>query len=115
VGELVVDLRDTDLPAGDVPLELDLGFGEARVVVPDDVCVATSADVGIGNVSMFGRDNGGIDVDFEERPDAVPDVTRLVLDAEVGIGEVRVQDPEGAFASRDQDVACEPTGTRATG
>ena len=115
VGELVVDLRETDLPAGDVPLELDLGLGEARVVVPDDVCVATSADVGIGNVSMFGRDNGGIDVDFEERPDSVPDVTRLVLDAEVGIGEVRVQDPEGAFASRDQDAACEPAGTRATG
>ena len=115
VGELVIDLGETELPAGDVPLELDLGFGEARVVVPDDVCVATSADVGIGNVSTFGRDNGGIDVDFEDRPDADPDVTRLVLDAEVGIGEVRVQDPAGAFVSRDQDAACEPTGTRANG
>ena len=49
-----------------MPLELDLGIGEATVIVPDDVCVATSADIGIGNVSLFGRDNGGIDVDFED-------------------------------------------------
>jgi hypothetical protein len=97
-----------------VPLELDLGLGEARVVVPDDVCVATSADVGIGNVRLFDRDNGGIDVDFEDRPDAGPGVTRLVLDAEVGIGEVRVHDPAGAFVSRD-NAACEGTGTRASG
>jgi phage shock protein PspC (stress-responsive transcriptional regulator) len=129
VGELVVDLRDTELPAGDVPLELDLGLGEARVVVPDDVCVATSADVGIGNVSLFGRDNGGVDVDFEDRPDADPDVTRLVLDAEVGIGEVRVHDPEAEFEFRDDfrafdedlggsgpdNAACDGTGTRASG
>ena len=66
----MLDLRETDLPSGDVPLELDLGMGEARVIVPEDVCVATSADVGIGNVHLFGRDNGGIDVDFEDIPDA---------------------------------------------
>ena len=130
MGELVVDLRETRLPAGDVPLRLDLGVGEARVIVPDDVCVATSADVGIGNVSLFGRDNGGVDVDFEEIPDAAPDVTRLVLDAEVGFGEVRVQDLDGEFQYRDRDfgpfgdelggsgnenAVCEGTGERASG
>ena len=103
MGELVVDLRDTDLPAGDVPLEVDVGIGEVRLIVPEDVCVATSADVGIGNVRMFGRDNGGVDVDFQETPDAAPDVTRVVLDAEVGLGEVRVEDLEGDFEFRDSD------------
>jgi phage shock protein PspC (stress-responsive transcriptional regulator) len=131
VGELVVDLSDTQLPAGDVPLELDLGVGEARVVVPEDVCVSTTADVGIGNVRMFGRDNGGIDIDFEETPNADPDVTRLVLDAEVGIGEVRVHDELGElefrqgdfgpFDHRDPDLggsgntACQGPGERASG
>jgi phage shock protein PspC (stress-responsive transcriptional regulator) len=115
MGELVVDLSDTRLPAGDVPLELDLGVGEARVVVPEDVCVATSADVGIGNVSTFGRDNGGVDIDFQETPDAAPDVTRVVVDAEVGLGEVRVHDERGElefhegdfgpFDDRDPDLA----------
>jgi phage shock protein PspC (stress-responsive transcriptional regulator) len=129
MGELVLDLRDTRLPAGDVPLELDLGVGEATVIVPDDMCVATSADIGIGNVSLFGRDNGGIDVDFEDLPDAAPDVTRLVLDAEIGMGEVRVEDLDAPFGFRnrnfgpfDEDLdgsrnraACEGIGARASG
>jgi phage shock protein PspC (stress-responsive transcriptional regulator) len=131
MGELVVDLRETDLPAGDVPLEVDVGIGEARLIVPADVCVATSADVGIGNVRMFGRDNGGVDVDFQETPDAAPDVTRVVLDAEIGFGEVRVQDLQGDFefrngdfgrfdapdfeTTRDQKAVCEGTGESANG
>ena len=68
-----MDLRDTDLPKGDVPLDLDVGIGEARVIVPDDVCVATDADVGVGNVAMFGRDHGGVDVDYEDAPDRQAD------------------------------------------
>jgi phage shock protein PspC (stress-responsive transcriptional regulator) len=131
LGELVVDLRDTDLPAGDVPVELDIGVGDAVVLVPEDVCVATSAEVGVGNVSMFGRDNGGIDIDFEENPEAAPDVTRLVLDAEIGLGEIRVTeqrddfdfrdgdfgrfDDEDFSESRDERAVCEGTGERASG
>jgi phage shock protein PspC (stress-responsive transcriptional regulator) len=134
IGELVVDLRDTELPAGDVPLELDLGMGEARLIVPQEVCVATAADVGMGNVSVFGRDNGGIDVDFDESPDADPDTTRILLDAEVGIGEVRVHDEEDELDFRNDDFhpfgeddgggtdlsgggnsACAATGERASG
>jgi phage shock protein PspC (stress-responsive transcriptional regulator) len=131
VGDLVVDLRETELPTGDVPLEMDVGIGEAMVIVPEDVCVATNADVGIGNVRMFGRDNGGVDVDFEDNPDAAPDVTRLVFDADVGVGQVRVTDLEGDFDFRDRNfgpfddegfdgiqdgnLACEGTGERANG
>jgi phage shock protein PspC (stress-responsive transcriptional regulator) len=103
MGELVVDLRDTDLPAGDVPLELDLGIGEARLIVPDDVCVATAAEVGLGNVHVFGRDNGWIDVDFDERPNADADTTRLLLDAHVGVGEVRVHDEDDELYFRDDN------------
>jgi phage shock protein PspC (stress-responsive transcriptional regulator) len=97
IGELVIDLRDTDLPAGDVPLEVDVGVGEARVIVPDDVCVATDASVGMGNVSLFGVDRGGVDVDFEDAPDAAPTATRLLLNADVGVGEVRVTDTRGVL------------------
>jgi phage shock protein PspC (stress-responsive transcriptional regulator) len=113
VGELVVDMRNTDLPAGDVPLELDLGIGEARVVVPEDVCVATSADVGVGNVRTFGRDTGGVDVDYEDSPEASPGMTRVLLDAEVGVGEVRVEEIDAGFPV--DNTACENTGDRASG
>jgi phage shock protein PspC (stress-responsive transcriptional regulator) len=112
IGDLVIDLRETDLPAGDVPLEVDLGIGDARVFVPDDVCVATTADIGAGNVNTFGRDTGGVDVDFEEIPDAAPATTRLLLDADIGLGALRVMESDGLY--RGDNSACEGTGERAS-
>jgi phage shock protein PspC (stress-responsive transcriptional regulator) len=90
VGELVVDLRDTDLPRGDTPLRVDLGIGEARILVPEDVCVATRADVGAGAVSLFGHENGGVDIDRDDDRAAPAGTSRLVVDADVGMGELRV-------------------------
>jgi phage shock protein PspC (stress-responsive transcriptional regulator) len=90
MGELVVDLRQTDLPAGDVPLSIDLGIGEARLIVPEDVCVATDAEVGIGEARTFERHNEGVDVDFEDLPDAPSGTTRLLVKADVGIGALRI-------------------------
>ena len=90
MGELVVDLRQTDLPAGDVPVKIDLGIGEARLIVPDDVCVATDAQVGIGEARTFERHNDGVDVDVDDLPDASPDTTRLLVKADVGIGSLRI-------------------------
>jgi phage shock protein PspC (stress-responsive transcriptional regulator) len=119
IGELVVDLRNTDLPKGDVPLDLDVGIGEARVIVPEDVCVATDADVGMGNVHVFGRDHGGIDVNVEDAPAARPTTTRLLLRGDVGVGEVRVQHHANEFFVDDQSAtqpdACSPTGGQASG
>jgi phage shock protein PspC (stress-responsive transcriptional regulator) len=113
VGELELDLRETDLPAGDVPLEVNLGIGEARVIVPDDVCVATSADIGAGDVNTFGRSSGGVDVDFEETPDAAPGTTRILLDAEIGLGAIRVMESDEGYPG--DNAACESSGERASG
>ena len=66
-GELVVDLRELDLPAGDHPLHVRIGTGHALVLVPEDVCVATSADIGMGAVQVFNHESGGIDVDWTGR------------------------------------------------
>lgn len=103
IGELVVDLRNTDLPKGDVPLDLNVGIGEARVIVPDDVCVATDADVGVGNVHTFGRDHGGVDVNYEDAPAADPTATRLLLHGDVGVGELRVHDSREELYFGDND------------
>ena len=113
IGDLEIDLRQTDLPGGDVPLEVDLGIGEARVLVPDDVCVATTADIGAGNVETFGRDTGGVDVDFEEYADASPATTRLLVDADIGLGALRVMESDGLHPG--DNSACDPTGERASG
>jgi phage shock protein PspC (stress-responsive transcriptional regulator) len=90
IGELIVDLRQTDLPPGDVPLRVDLGVGDARVIVPEDVCVATDAQVGVGEVRTFDQQNHGVDVDYDDLPDAAPSTTRLLVKADVGVGSLRI-------------------------
>ena len=93
-GELVVDLRELDLPAGDHPLKVRIGTGHALVLVPDDVCVATSADIGMGAVQVFNRINGGIDVDWNDGRRAREGAARLVLEGDVGLGLLEVRHNE---------------------
>jgi phage shock protein PspC (stress-responsive transcriptional regulator) len=103
MGELIVDLRDTDLPAGDTPLEIDLGVGSAQLIVPDDVCVATTASIGAGYAGVFENDNEGIDVDFDDQRDSPPGTSRLVVDADIGFGELLIGHPGKNFIPRGAD------------
>ena len=77
-------------------------MGEAVLVVPENVCVATRAQVGMGAVQVFDHESGGIDVDFEDLPAARPATTRLLVDADVGLGALDVQydDPDDEFGPR---------------
>ncbi len=90
-GRLVVDLRGTRLPAGDVPLDLRVGMGEALLLVPPNVCVASTAKVGAGAVDVLGHDSGGVDVSWRDPRVAPAGRTRVVLDANVGLGAVEVR------------------------
>ena len=89
-GRLVVDLRDAQLPPGDHPLKLKVGLGEALLIVPNNVCVATKAKLGMGQVQAFDHQNSGIDVDWTDQPSAPEVNPRVLLDADVGIGHVEV-------------------------
>jgi hypothetical protein len=89
-GRLVVDLRQADLPPGNRPLKLRLGVGEAVVLVPNNVCVATTSKVGMGVVDSFDHSNGGVDVDWSDQPAAPPGNARILLDARVGVGRLGI-------------------------
>jgi phage shock protein PspC (stress-responsive transcriptional regulator) len=108
-GELVVDLRDVDLPSGDHRLKVGIGTGRALVLVPKDVCVASAADVGIGAVAVFDRDSGGIDVEWNDSRRAPAGTPRLVIEGDVGLGLLEVAHDErrrgnhGPFDARDPD------------
>ncbi len=105
MGRLVVDLRNADLPAGETPVKVRLGIGEAVLIVPEDVCVASRADVGMGAVNVFDRENAGVDVSWEDTPRSRANAKRVVLDADVGLGALTVDytDPEsgGFHGGRD--------------
>jgi phage shock protein PspC (stress-responsive transcriptional regulator) len=96
-GELVIDLRDVKLPAGDRRLKVGMGTGHALVLVPDDVCVATTAKVGMGGVAVFNHDGGGVDFHWTDARRAPAGTPRLVIDGDVGLGllEVRHQRSRG--------------------
>jgi phage shock protein PspC (stress-responsive transcriptional regulator) len=90
IGELRVDLREVDLPAGRTPLELKMGIGSIRVLVPKDVCVASDMRVGAGYARVFDRDSAGLDVDWRQVPSETASAKRLVIDGHVGVGELQV-------------------------
>ena len=93
LGSMRVDVRGVDLPAGRTDLPLDIGMGEMRVIVPDDVCVTTNADVGVGAVDVGDGEQGGIDFDLDEDDRMVaPGVEHLHLIADVGVGYLQVGD-----------------------
>ena len=91
MGELVVDLSESELPAGDTPMNIKVGMGEAILIVPRDVCVASSAQIGMGQVALFDRESGGVDVDWRDFPPAAPGTSRIVVDAEIGFGALEVR------------------------
>jgi phage shock protein PspC (stress-responsive transcriptional regulator) len=103
MGELSLDLRDLDLPAGRTNLKLDVGIGDVQVLVPEDVCVASVARVGAGYVRVLDRENGGLDVDWQQSPAENAGIKRLVIDADVGIGALQVAHNRGAFDFSEGD------------
>ena len=102
VGELTLDLRNADLPPGDRRVGLDVGMGEAILIVPEDVCVTTEARVGMGVVDVFDRENGGIDIDVTDRAAAPSGTARVVVDAEIGLGALDVRHTDRPEWDRDE-------------
>ena len=92
VGELQLDLRDLELPAGEVRVEASLGFGELEVIVPDDVAVSATGEVKWGDASVLGREEDGRRIRHTVADPGFDDAdTRLVIDAHVRAGELIVR------------------------
>jgi phage shock protein PspC (stress-responsive transcriptional regulator) len=108
VGDLVVDLREAELPPGRHPLKLEVGVGEAYLVVPEDTCVISDAKVGMGQVTVFDRGSGGVDVEWEDGPVAPADAPTVVLDADVGLGVVQVHNSLVSHHRHGRDWDDEP-------
>jgi phage shock protein PspC (stress-responsive transcriptional regulator)/predicted membrane protein len=92
IGELEVDLTEVEWTRGTHQVDVSLGIGEAIVRVPRGVTVDVSARSGMGEVSLFGREQHGVDADDEVLVRAAREGAAVLrIDAEVGIGAVRVE------------------------
>ena len=99
-GSLEVDLRGVDFAGGAQSIDLEVGLGEAVLVVPRDVCVATNADVGAGYLRVLGWDTGGLNVAWD---DGSAQAARLVVDAHVGMGALQVVHDPGDVKGHEDD------------
>jgi phage shock protein PspC (stress-responsive transcriptional regulator) len=111
MGELDVDLRDVDLPAGRTTVKLDLGIGGAVVRVPENACVASNVDIGAGAGSVLGHVNDGVDVAYASDSEPKGDAPEVYIDADLGVGalDVRRGDDWPAWhwdRDRDPEPAC---------
>ena len=97
-GRLTIDLTELPDEAGTVTTVADVGYGRLAVIVPDDVVLVVTTEIGAGHVVVDGveivsglrqGDSRTIPTDASE---AVPADQRqtIELDLEVGAGEIAI-------------------------
>ena len=89
-GEMILDMRDVELPEGATTLRLEVGVGHALLRVPEDACVSSDVELGAGHAQVLDRTSDGVDLAFEQSAARVTDAPRLHLDADIGIGALEV-------------------------
>jgi phage shock protein PspC (stress-responsive transcriptional regulator)/predicted membrane protein len=90
IGQLVLDMRDVDLPAGTTTVHLQTGIGHTVVRVPEDACVSSDIQMGAGHAQVLDRSSDGLDVDFEQASATTAGRPRLEIDGDLGIGALEV-------------------------
>jgi len=94
IGNMRVNLSDVDFGAGTTHVTATVGIGNLVVELPPGTAVSVTAHSGLGDVQIFGQDDGGFSTG---RTVQVPGTSsnsgataRVVLDAETGVGRVQV-------------------------
>jgi phage shock protein PspC (stress-responsive transcriptional regulator) len=96
LGRLLVDLRDVHWTDDQVvSLDVEVGFGQADVVVPESVCVAADAHAGAGELVITGERSDGVDVD-SARYLGTTATPLLLLKADIDAGQIRVINDDDA-------------------
>ncbi len=114
VGELRLDLRDVQFERSQViRVTTRIGVGDVQVTVPGEVCVQTTAHVGIGATDILGRVNDGVDVDADGGAPAAAGQPTLRLHLQGGVGALRVNrtpediEHDGEFGGPPVSDGCE--------
>ena len=92
VGDLEVDLSRTAFASGDTEVTIELGVGEALVIVPRHVAVDIEASASVGQVHVFNRHSGGFGASLAttEGGSRSTGDKLLRIDAHVGLGDLRI-------------------------
>jgi phage shock protein PspC (stress-responsive transcriptional regulator) len=89
-GKMTLDFADVDFAGETVDVEASVAMGELIVIVPDDVSVDVSGDVGAGELHAFGSEDEGLNLDLSTTSKDGGG-GQLMLDVHAGLGSVKVQ------------------------
>jgi hypothetical protein len=102
-GQLLIDLRELDWDRERVvDVDVDQGFGQMVIAIPEDVCLQADADVAAGTIDLDGNETAGFDVD-DSAGIGSTETPRLSLDAELDAGQILVIGDDDAVLERDWD------------
>jgi phage shock protein PspC (stress-responsive transcriptional regulator) len=90
-GELVLDLRETELPAGVTHVDANVGVGQLTIRVPENTALDIDASAGAGELNVLGRHVDGWDQELHVNEVSPLGTSELVLDAHVGLGNVTIR------------------------
>lgn len=91
LGDLTLDLRDLTLTES-AEVEVTVGAGEMRIVLPDDIEFSIDASVGAGDIDLLGERSDGVSVSRTyESPGYDAATTTLTLDLDVAAGSIEVR------------------------
>lgn len=92
LGDIALDFRDAELPAGETDLTLLCWLGTIQVRIPRDVGVDVTAQTMVGSLDVLGRREQGLVRDIHLRSDAFEQSDRrLRLRLSTFVGELLVQ------------------------
>ena len=94
IGNMRVDLSSVDFGPGTTHVTATVGIGHLVVDLPPGPSVSVTAHSGMGDVQMFGQDDGGFatrhTVQVPGTAGGPGSAAHIVLDAETGVGQVQV-------------------------
>lgn len=90
IGDVSYDLTAVDFAGDEASMAVDQGAGSLVVTVPDDIEVVVDAQVGAGDIDLFGQRSEGINLTRTETSDGAEGAGTLNLDLAVGVGTLEV-------------------------
>jgi hypothetical protein len=98
MGNLNVDLGGVAFRSGTTHVTASVGIGRLTVEVPSGPTVSVVAHSGLGDVDVFGQNNGGLSTAQSIQSDTPGSRTHLVVDADAGVGQVQVVRTASAYS-----------------
>ncbi|MGN0065075.1 MAG: PspC domain-containing protein [Nocardioides sp.] len=99
-GTFVLDLREVSDPArlSGREITIDAGAGEVRVILPAGIDARVSAEVGVGESTLFGENVGGLGTSHTRGSDTGATAPDIEISIDLGVGSVVVEQESGELS-----------------